>query len=225
MKHLIKNVMRCGCRGPVRRTGAVVGRGGAYSAEACPPEAGKATKAGSPRRFVVEIDRRDEPSRPTNDQVGRGGSPRRLHTIAFTLIEVMIAVAVVTLGIVAVLGLIPVGLKSARDAADNTLAATIAQDIFSQLRARPFGPITIYTNCENTLFTTVDLTGSGQASWSYTQDGYLPCAAATPYYRVALAYANTIPSLSRVTATVVCPAQSANPPNINIFVTEIAQYQ
>ena len=130
--------------------------------------------------------------------------------IAFTLIEVMIAVAVVTLGIVAVLGLIPVGLKSARDAADNTLSATIVQDVFSVIRAQPFNSL----GAPNTLY--------------FDQNGTNMTPVTTPYYsyyRVEVSYTSLSPlPLYGIQATVVWPAWTASPLNTNIFVTEVAWY-
>lgn len=50
----------------------------------------------------------------------------------FSLIEVVMAIAIVAVGLVAILGLIPQGLKSARNAADDSLVAVIAQDTIAQ---------------------------------------------------------------------------------------------
>ena len=47
---------------------------------------------------------------------------------AFSLVEVTIALGIVAFGLVAVLGLIPVGLNAARDAVSDTRTSQIAQD-------------------------------------------------------------------------------------------------
>ena len=150
----------------------------------------------------------------------------------FTLVEVMLALAIVSFGLIAILGLLPTGLRSARDAADNTISATIIQDVFNSIRTNQF--------------TNVHLDNLGFPAGAYNlqnsyppgppavivayfdQEGFSPPA--TPqdrYFQVNLTFANqgpALPALSMVTATVVWPAQSKNPPNHNVFVTQIAQY-
>ncbi len=67
---------------------------------------------------------------------------------AFTLVEVMLALAIVSIGLIAILGLLPTGLRSARDAADNTISATVVQDSFSLLRNSPFHAAIICDTCK-----------------------------------------------------------------------------
>ena len=60
---------------------------------------------------------------------------------AFTLIEVVLAVAIASIGIIAILGLLPNAIQSSRDATDNTLSATIAQDVFANIRSQPLNTV------------------------------------------------------------------------------------
>lgn len=144
------------------------------------------------------------------------------------MVEVVVALAVMLLGIVAVLGLLPNALQSGRNAADNTLAATIVQDTFSQLRAYPFNAakacndpigcpshdlstLTIVTPPDNAFF---DVDGVEVGSLS-----------ADRYYHVTVSYTlESTPNLWSVTNTVVWPAKSAAPINTNIFVSKITRY-
>ena len=144
---------------------------------------------------------------------------------AFTLIEVMVALAVVTLGLVAVLGLIPIGLKCARDTADNTLAATTVQDIFTNVRS------TFKTCGEATPQPLSGLVTYHQSPplW-FGSDGNGPVAVgAGSYFQVDLTYERVIPGLTtlyRVTAVVTWPAHIQVTPSSlpgNTFVTEIAK--
>lgn len=148
------------------------------------------------------------------------------------MVEVVVAMAVMLLGIVAILGLLPNALQSGRNAADNTLAATIVQDTFSILRTNAFNNAIVCEACGpgNTPLTknlaTFDTTslGVGPVSNAYDQAG---SSTTWPdaYYKVMLDYQPQTPlALSRVTATVVWPARSKVPINTNTFVTEIAQY-
>jgi uncharacterized protein (TIGR02598 family) len=149
----------------------------------------------------------------------------------FTLVEVMLALAIVSIGLIAILGLLPTGLRSARDAADNTISATIVQDVFNTIRTNQF----ISVNLSD--FGTVQ---AGQPTPPYNlqnnyapitfyfdQEGFRPATPQDHYFQVTLTFTNqapALPALSMVTATVVWPAQSKNPANHNVFVTRIAQY-
>jgi len=157
---------------------------------------------------------------------------RFTNRLGFTLVEVMLALAIVSIGLIAILGLLPTGLRSARDAADNTISATIVQDIFNSIR----------TNQSNQ-FTNVSLSGFGFPQPSqptppynllnsyapitayFDQEGFSPATPQDHYFQVNLTFTNQAPlALSMVTATVIWPAQSKNPANRNVFVTQIAQY-
>ena len=142
----------------------------------------------------------------------QGLVPRSRTDEGFTLVEVMVAVAVVTMGIVAVLGLIPVGLKSARDAADNTQAAMIAQDAFSYTRRQAL------------------------AAWSslggineYYDAAGVNTTTSADYYFHLVTTLTTLSSPTRVlvVSTVTWPANALSPANqsSSTNITEIAQYQ
>lgn len=53
----------------------------------------------------------------------------------FSLVEVTLALGLVAFALIALLGLIPIGLNSGRDSIDATHAAAIAQDVFSRIKA------------------------------------------------------------------------------------------
>ena len=149
---------------------------------------------------------------------------------AFSLIEVMLALAIVSLGIIAILGLLPSGLQSGRDAADNTLSATAVQYTFNALRASPFTAVAVCDACGpgstplvKDLSTYSSAVWGGPVSNAYDYAGF-PSIWVNAYYKVILNYEPQSPVLTRVTATVVWPAQSKNPVNSSIFITQIAQY-
>jgi len=66
----------------------------------------------------------------------------------FNLIEVTIALAVVSIGIIGVLSLLPHGLDAARNSADRTIAASVAQDLITDLRNLPFNNLINLTPSE-----------------------------------------------------------------------------
>ena len=145
----------------------------------------------------------------------------------FTLVEVMLALAIVSIGLIAILGLLPTGLRSARDAADNTLSATIVQDTFSGLRTNAFHAAYLCDTCTITAdLGPYDTTKPQfpQVSNAYDQAGFTTTWP-NAYYKVMLDFQPQTPQeLTHVTATVVWPAQSRHPVNTNVFSTFIARY-
>ncbi len=149
----------------------------------------------------------------------------------FSLVEVMLALAIVSLGIVAILGLLPSGLQAGRDAADNTLSATIVQDIFSNLRAGSFTNATVCDTCA-ILQNLGTYSNAGNPVVDYYDYAGFSTNQAAAYYRVVLTYTPQpmqvfppqSPSLTRVTATVFWPAQSKKIVGSSVFVTQIARY-
>ena len=65
--------------------------------------------------------------RPPWNLQGRGG---------FSLVEVVLALGVVAVAIVAILGILPAGLKTSHSAQDDTRAAQIAQDILTSIASQ-----------------------------------------------------------------------------------------
>ena len=162
--------------------------------------------------------------------------PRSLqrNRCGFTLVEVTLAIAVALIGIVGVLAILPQGMQSARSAADNTITATIVENLFSQLRAGSFNNIVICpdtNNCNSPV--KIDLTQTQNApALFFDQTGSIVNTNNSNnnniYYRVNLTWQpqnlNQPQQLSEVTATVYWPAFSPHPANTNIYTTAIAWY-
>jgi len=70
---------------------------------------------------------------------------------AFSLVEVTLALGVIAFALIAILGLIPVGLSSARDATEDTRVSLIAQDVAVRARAL-FGPASAASPATNWFF-------------------------------------------------------------------------
>src|SRR5437667_11624596 len=85
---------------------------------------------------------------------------RRTRTRSFSLAEVVIALGVVTVGIVAVLGVFPTALQTGHLAQDETRAAHIAQSVFGSLVAQApsqFNNVQIRLSDGVTLSPSIDL--------------------------------------------------------------------
>jgi uncharacterized protein (TIGR02598 family) len=132
----------------------------------------------------------------------------------FSLVEIMLALAIMAIGLIAIIGLIPQGVQSGRGAVDNTLAATVAHDTFNDLRrqliATPWPPSTAPQDiCYDAVAT-----------------NQLPdCTTVDRYFHIHLTSQLVSPALLAVAATVTWPAKSAVPQNTNVFFTQIANYQ
>jgi type II secretory pathway pseudopilin PulG len=68
---------------------------------------------------------------------------RVLSCRAFSLVEVVLALGVISFAIVAILGVFPIGLSTSRSAQDETRAPQIAQTIFASLEGQPFSAVSI----------------------------------------------------------------------------------
>ena len=65
----------------------------------------------------------------------------RIASPGFSLVEVTLALGIVTFGLIAVMGLLPTGLNLARQSADEAAAVNILTDISSRLESAGPGPI------------------------------------------------------------------------------------
>ena len=144
----------------------------------------------------------------------RWSHSRRAHTQAgFNLIEVVSALAVVSIGLVSILGLLPHALQASRDAQDRTIAATVAAQYFAECRADGFDNI--------------------QASYPTMYlgaDGYATSATSPQYFIVNVSSANKtgmVDSSGKLTVKVITAVISwryPNPVSSDTFVTEVAKY-
>ena len=145
----------------------------------------------------------------------------------FSLIEVMLALGVIAIGLIAIVGMIPQGVQASRDAADNTLSATIAHDIFDTIRADPFTSVNLSGLGFPTALYNLQNPALGILAY-FDAQGLTPATPQDRYYKIALNFQpqSGLPS-SVVTAIVTWPDKgtAALPINTNVFVTEIANYQ
>jgi prepilin-type N-terminal cleavage/methylation domain-containing protein len=144
----------------------------------------------------------------------------------FSLIEVVLAVAVIAVGLMAVIGLFPQGLQSSRETADNTIVATIVQDIFGTIRSQPFTAVNLGTthNLSTITWSTIPIP---DVLW-FDQDGYTPATPQDQYFKVDLTFTPGIISNSCVVTAavtwVVKPGMSTPPVNTSIFTSEVTWY-
>jgi uncharacterized protein (TIGR02598 family) len=132
---------------------------------------------------------------------------------SFTLIEVVLALGVVAIGLVAILGVFPAALQTGHSAQDETRAAHIAQSAFGSLVAEARtanGNLNPAATIPSTT-TPVDLTSSNQYTMYADNNGQLTNSAANATYAITIYTNNSVPgftdpaSANAVTVRVLWP--------------------
>lgn len=134
---------------------------------------------------------------------------------AFSLIEIVLALGIISFALVGIMGLFPVAMRAAQESQRETRAAQIATQIFSDLKSLPASNTAIATNT-NILSSQIriNLATPSSNAVSYTQEG-LPIGQGTTadaIYRADIVVTTnvTVNGLSRVQATVETPARAAS---------------
>ena len=135
----------------------------------------------------------------------------------FSLVEVVIALGIITVGVTAVLALFPAALQTSHSAQDETRAAHIAQSVFGSLVAQApsqFSGVQFLLSDGVTRSPSIDL----RASSSYTlyggNDGQLTSSASNATYAITIYTNNSVPgftdpaSANAVTVRVAWPANA-----------------
>jgi uncharacterized protein (TIGR02598 family) len=136
----------------------------------------------------------------------------------FTLVEVTLAMAAAVVALTALLGLLVVGHDASRSATDATLVATIAQDMFQDIRSQSFAAVNV-TGTSRNLQTFNGLDGT----LYFDGDGY-DATAANARYRCKIFFQpdSALDQLSRVRLEIVWPSLAAAPANTNYFYFRVA---
>lgn len=67
--------------------------------------------------------------------------PARLHRHAFSLVEVVLALGVVSFAFVGIIGLLPVGLQTSRQAQETSVQSQIAQQVSNEIQLARFSDL------------------------------------------------------------------------------------
>jgi len=144
----------------------------------------------------------------------RRSAPLR-HRDAFSLVEVVLAIGVISFAIVAILGLFPIGLATGRSAQDETRAPQVAQTIlasFASQATTQFANLQLPVSGGSSL--TFDLTTSNTQTLYAGNDGQLLPSVGGATYAVSI-LTNSNPTgfdagyANEVTITVGWPATAA----------------
>lgn len=160
----------------------------------------------------------------------QASSPIILAASGFSLVEVVIALGIVSFAVVAVVGMLPMGLKTAKDSMFDTDATLAAQRLFSEMLAGSGVNRAVSTGATDSA--TVPLDGnSAIAILGFTSDGKPMLKASTLdanpavdfFARISVSTNTGVPRLTQVQVDVSRPA--AAPPagrSTNSFTTLIA---
>lgn len=139
---------------------------------------------------------------------------------AFSLVEVVLAIAIIAIGLVAILGLFPQGLTSGQNASDDSLVAVIAQDVITRRKIDIQGnPAILGTSPGDSWF----LPDGSETSAGSANTARYKC-------KVICAPVAGIANLESTRVEIVWPwfkpaGDGYSPLSTNVFVTEIAAYQ
>ena len=149
----------------------------------------------------------------------------------FSLVEVVLALGIVSFAVLAIVGMMPMALKSAQDSMRETDATLIAQRIFSELRTGSGANRTVTKDPINSI-QTINLSADSTNNLAFTQDGMpqafftstnSPANGIYDFYAQISVFTNTgVTNLSRVQINITAPA--AAPPTArttNSFTTLI----
>lgn len=109
----------------------------------------------------------------------QGSSPRRRlarSRSAFSLIEVVLAVGVVSFALMALIGVLPVGLQTVQDSRVQAARSNIVQQLRGVLQQIPFSSSSSGSN-------SFDINSLKDEIFYYTEEGMETDSASTAYYR------------------------------------------
>lgn len=159
---------------------------------------------------------------------------RRLRLIsAFSLVEVVLALGVISFAIVAILGVLPVGLQTGHSAQDETRAAQIAQAILASIASQApnqFDNVQVQLNDNQNSTVPLHLNATETATLYGDNDGKLVPTLTAAAYKVIVTTNSSPPGFdagyaNQVTVRVIWPANApAANQTFRDFIRIIAKY-
>jgi uncharacterized protein (TIGR02598 family) len=141
----------------------------------------------------------------------------RTRTRGFSLLEVVIAMGVITVGVVGVLAVFPTALQTGHSAQNETRAAHIAQSVLGSLVSQApsqFSNVRILLSDGVTLSPPINLTTSSSYTLYAGNDGQLINSTTSATYTITIYTNNSVPgftdpsSANEVTVRVAWPASA-----------------
>lgn len=132
-------------------------------------------------------------------------APRRSRISAFSLIEIVLAVGIISFALVGILGLFPVALQAAAQSREETQAAFIARAIYSDLSGNP-----AFLTPDDTTVINLKSPSPTTLSRGYDENGILTTASAKTIYEATVTFTpdNPTAGLTRVDVEIAAPASA-----------------
>ncbi len=121
----------------------------------------------------------------------------------FSLVEVVLALGVIAFAIVAILGIVPIGLRTSHDAQDDTRAAQIAQAVIATIASQAksqFTNVRLTLNDQGPTAISIDLTTNRTVSLDADKDGKLIPSGPNGAYKVTIEIADPPANFDSVSA-------------------------
>ena len=93
----------------------------------------------------------------------KNSPPSRVDEAAFSLVEVVVALGIVSFAVLAIVGMLPIAMNSAQESMRETDATLIAQRIFSELKTGSGGNRSVST-ASNTPMQVINLTANNSTN-------------------------------------------------------------
>jgi prepilin-type N-terminal cleavage/methylation domain-containing protein len=91
-----------------------------------------------------------------------------------TLAEVLLAAAIISVAVLAIVGLFPTALQNVRYGGHMSQASSLAQEMIELIRTRPFGDVSLYNNLDTRLPPPPTLTGAPLAHFTRWKNDIAP---------------------------------------------------
>ncbi len=155
-------------------------------------------------------------------------------TSAFSLIEIALAMGIASFALTAMMGLLSVSLGSSKASTDDTVLATMANNVIGDLRRQSFDAAKNYIQGANSPVAFFDVggkrlrdetTGMDMDSSSALANGAIyKCTQAAQPDQKTLAADGTTANMLRTKLIFVWPASAAAPPNRRVVHASLARY-
>ena len=144
------------------------------------------------------------------------------------MVEVVVALGIISFSVIAIIGMLPVALKSSHDGMRETDATLIAQRIFSELKTGSGGNRSVTTDPGGISNHMINLAANSTNYLAFTQDGTVQKHTNTPnpnpsydfYAQISISTNTGLTNLSRVQVDITHPPSAPQEARTtNSFVT------
>lgn len=136
---------------------------------------------------------------------------------AFSIVEVVLALGVIGFALLAIIGLLPIGLQSGRASIQETRATHLASDVFTTLRSQPFTAASLsLLGGSSTINLMTENTAQGSQGPLLYADYEGRFVGAPDYFKIEIRFRNApdglVPQTANQVTLRITPRESGAPP-------------